>query len=86
VVSSGREAQKTVTIVFNIVQIIVSILLIIVILLQVKGTGFSATFQSEAGIFRTRRGLERLLFNLTIGLAVVFAVVSLASVIAERLA
>ena len=64
----------------NIAQIIISIVLMVVILLQAKGAGFSGTFNNDASVFRTRRGLEKTLFQLAIGLSVVFVVVSVASV------
>ena len=64
----------------QIVQIILSIALITVVLLQARGTGFSATFSSDSSIYRTRRGVERTLFQFTIGLAVVWVLVSIASV------
>ena len=64
----------------QIVQIILSIALITVVLLQARGTGFSATFSSDSSIYRTRRGVERLLFQFTIGLAVVWVLISIASV------
>ena len=65
----------------NIVQIIVSIVVIVVVLLQSRGSGFSATFSSDTSIYRTRRGVERTLFNATIALAVLFIAVSVLSVI-----
>jgi preprotein translocase subunit SecG len=64
----------------NVVQIFVSLVLIAVLLLQARGSGFSATFNSDSSIYRTRRGVERTLFNVTIILAVVFVVVSILSV------
>jgi len=70
-----------VTTYLNVVQIIISVVLIFVVLLQTRGSGFSATFSSDTSIYRTRRGVERTLFNVTIGLAVVFIVVSVFSVI-----
>jgi preprotein translocase subunit SecG len=63
-----------------IVQIFVSIVLIGVLLLQARGSGFSATFSSDSSIYRTRRGVEKTLFNVTIILAIVFVVVSIFSV------
>jgi preprotein translocase subunit SecG len=61
-----------------IIQIIVAAILIVVILLQAKGSGFSGIFGGEAGsIYRSRRGVERTLFRFTIGLAVVFLLISL---------
>ena len=64
----------------DIVQIIVSVVLIGVLLLQARGSGFSATFSSDSSIYRTRRGVEKTLFNITIVLAILFVVVSIMSV------
>ena len=63
-----------------IVQIFISLVLIGVLLLQARGSGFSATFSSDSSIYRTRRGVEKTLFNATIVLAVVFVVISIISV------
>jgi preprotein translocase subunit SecG len=65
----------------NVVQIIVSVILIGVVLLQARGSGFSATFSSDTSIYRTRRGVEKTLFNVTIGLAVLFVGISILSVL-----
>ena len=62
------------------IQILVSVALIAVVLLQSRGGGFSATFSSDTSIYRTRRGVERTLFQFTIGLAELFVLISLASV------
>lgn len=56
----------------GIAQIIISILLIAAVLLQQRGTGLSATFGGEGNIYRTKRGVEKMLFIATIVLAVVF--------------
>ncbi len=65
----------------NVVQIIVSVILTCVVLLQARGSGFSATFSSDSSIYRTRRGVEKTLFNVTIGLAVLFIGISILSVV-----
>lgn len=65
----------------NVAQIIISIVMMVVILLQSKGAGFSGTFNNDASVFRTRRGLEKTLFQLAIGLAVVFVIISVLSVL-----
>ena len=65
---------------FEIVQIFVSLVLIGVLLLQARGSGFSATFSSDSSIYRTRRGVEKTLFNVTIVLAILFVIVSILSV------
>ena len=64
----------------NIAQIIISVALIVVVLLQSKGAGFSGTFNNDASVFRTRRGLEKTLFQLAIGLSIVFVLISIVSV------
>ena len=63
----------------NYVQIVISVLLVVVILMQVRGQGTSL-FGSAEGSFRTRRGIEKSLFQFTIALVVVFIVVSILSV------
>ena len=64
--------------IFYIVQIILSITLIGVILLQVKSASLGGAFGgSDASIYTTRRGLDKVLFQFTIALAVVFLVTSL---------
>lgn len=64
----------------QIAQILISVFLIAVILLQSKGAGFGGAFGTQAAVFRTRRGLERSLFQLTILLTALFIVISLLSV------
>ncbi len=68
----------------QIVSIIVSVVLIILILLQAKGGGLGSLLGGDAGggIARTRRGLEKTLFQITIGLSILFLAVSLLSVVA----
>lgn len=56
----------------SIFQIVVSVLLVAAILLQQRGTGLSATFGGEGNIYRTKRGLEKMIFSATIALAVLF--------------
>jgi preprotein translocase subunit SecG len=60
-------------------QIIVSIGLIASVLLQARGTGLSGTFGGDSAVYRSRRGVERRLWQFTIVLGVLFAVFSLAS-------
>lgn len=69
---------------FNIAEIIVSIVLILVLLLQSRGAGFNGTFNSDSSVFRTRRGVEKTLFQLTIGLVILFAIISIFSVVVAR--
>lgn len=67
-----------------IVQLLVAIVLIVVILIQSKGAGFSGTFSSDSSVFRTRRGVEKTLFNFTLVLAGVFLVLAIVSVLVTK--
>ena len=66
----------------QLVQMLISGALIAVILVQARGTGgLGGIFGGEgAGVYRTRRGVERTLFNVTVGLAVAFFFISIISV------
>lgn len=72
--------------IFQISSIVVSILLIILIMLQVKGGALGSLLGGEAGggIARTRRGLEKTLFQITIFLSIAFMGISLFSVVTAR--
>ena len=63
----------------NIGQILVSVLIVLVILIQVKEGG-SGLFGSAQSTIRTRRGLEKTLFQFTIILTAVFLGISILSV------
>jgi preprotein translocase subunit SecG len=70
------------TTILNIVQIIICVLLSVLILLQVRGAGLGRTFGSDSGsIKRTRRGLEKTVFQFTIVLAVAFVLISVATAV-----
>jgi preprotein translocase subunit SecG len=58
-------------------QIIVSIAMMASILLQARGTGLSGTFGGDSAVYRSRRGIERRLFQFTILLAGLFVLFSL---------
>ncbi len=60
-------------------QIIVSIGLIAAILLQARGAGLSSAFGGDSTVYRSRRGIEKTLFQFTVVLGVLFVVFSLAS-------
>ena len=62
----------------NTVQIIVAVVLVIVILMQVRGQG-TGLFGSAESSFRTRRGLEKTLFQFTIVLVFIFIVAAIIS-------
>jgi preprotein translocase subunit SecG len=64
----------------NLAEIVVSLALILVILLQARGSGFGGALGGSSSFFRTRRGAEKTLFQLTIVLVVVFILISAWSV------
>ena len=65
--------------ILNFIQLFVSIVLILVILFQVRELG-SGLFGSATTTYRVRRGLEKVLFQATIVLVIIFIVVSILSV------
>ena len=65
----------------KIAQVIVSILLIVAILLQNRGTGLGSAFGGSGGVYLTKRGLEKKLFIVTIILAVIFFSLSFLGII-----
>ena len=64
----------------NIAQIVISVALVLVILLQVRGGGLGGIFGQADSVFRTRRGLERRLFQVTVALVVLFIIFSIVSI------
>jgi preprotein translocase subunit SecG len=60
-------------------QLLVSVALIFVILLQAKGSGLGGIFGQADTVYRTKRGVEKTLFQLTIALAVLFIALSVIS-------
>lgn len=68
----------------NMAQILIALLLIVLILMQSRGTGFDTGYSADSSIFRTRRGVERTLFHLTIAVGVLFLVLAIVSVMAPR--
>jgi preprotein translocase subunit SecG len=62
-------------------QDIIGVFLMISILMQSRGSGLSATFGGDSSVYRSRRGIERRLWQFTILLAVLFCLFSEASFI-----
>ena len=58
-------------------QILLSIALMAAILLQARGTGLSGTFGGDSAVYRSRRGVERRLWQFTILLLVFFVLFAL---------
>ena len=60
-------------------QLIVAIALMASILLQSRGAGLGATFGGDSSVYRSRRGIEKRLFQFTVILAILFVVFSIAA-------
>lgn len=59
--------------------LLVASALVLAILLQARGTGLSSTFGGDSAVYRSRRGVERRLWQFTIVLAALFVLFSLAA-------
>jgi len=60
--------------------IVVSTVLCGLVMLQTRGSGLGSIFGGEGGVYKTRRGMEKTVFNMTIVFAAIFLVVSLLTV------
>lgn len=65
----------------RIFQIIIAILLMLVILVQNRGTGLSGVFGGDGNVYRSRRGIEKNLFLATIVLSILFFAISIATLL-----
>ena len=63
--------------ILNIIQLILASVLIVVVLLQQKGTGLSGVFGGSGNVYSTKRGLDKILHYITIGTVVAFFAVSI---------
>ena len=63
----------------HIAQIVVAVALILIVLLQVRGGGLGGIFGQADTVYRTKRGVEKTLFQLTIALVVIFIILSIVS-------
>ncbi len=63
----------------SVAQIVLSIALILAVLFQVRGGGLGGIFGQASTVFRTKRGVEKTLFQLTIVLVILFIIVSIMS-------
>lgn len=63
-----------------IVQFIIAAALIGVIMLQTQESGMGSAFGGRSSLHRSRRGVEKTLFQITIGLSVIFFIMALVTV------
>ena len=65
--------------ILTILQIIFAILLIITVLLQQRGSGMGAAFGGGGAVYNTRRGIDKILFQITIVISILFFAVAIAN-------
>ena len=63
----------------HVAQIVVATVLILIVLLQVRGGGLGGIFGQADTVYRTKRGVEKTLFQLTIALVIIFVILSIVS-------
>jgi preprotein translocase subunit SecG len=74
---SWRKDEMQLTGYFNIAQIILAVAVILAVLLQVRGGGLGGIFGQADTVYRTKRGVEKTLFQLTIVLVALFIIISI---------
>ena len=63
-------------------QIVIAIALTVLVLLQARDAGLSSMFGGgDMGVYKTRRGVEKTMFNATIVLGIVFLALALVSAV-----
>lgn len=62
-------------------QVAVSVALIILIILQAKGVGLGHAWGGVGEFYKSRRGVEKLIFNITITLVAAFLITSILSLL-----
>ena len=64
-------------IILNILEIAAAAALIVLVLLQMQGSGLSGAFGGTGEFYRSKRSIEKMLMWATVAVAIVFALVSL---------
>lgn len=64
-----------------VIQVIISVLMLIAILMQSQGSGMGTSFGGGGEFYRSRRGIEKLLMRITVILAVLFFITSIANIV-----
>ena len=64
-----------------IAQLVLAVALIVAVLVQSKGEELGGVFGGAQSVYQTRRGVDRLLFTITVFLAIAFFVLAVVNVI-----
>ena len=62
-------------------QLIVSVVLIILILMQQRGTALGSAFGQQGGFYGTMRGVQKKIFWLTVGFGALFIILAIANLV-----
>ncbi|MEO7618052.1 MAG: preprotein translocase subunit SecG [Candidatus Saccharibacteria bacterium] len=69
---------------FNIITVVTGALMILLVLLQNRGQSLGSSFGGDSSFYRSKRGAEKIIFNATIVLAVVFVMSVVLSLLAKK--
>ncbi len=67
--------------IFTVIQIVIAVLIVITIILQTRGSSSGMAFGGGTESYRSKKGMEKVLFYATIILAAIFALISILSLI-----
>lgn len=67
--------------VLNIIQLVLAVFLIVIVMLQQRGAGLGATFGGSSAVYNTKRGIDKVLFQVTIVTSILFFGLSLLRVV-----
>lgn len=65
-------------------QIIISVILVILVLIQSKGGGLGSAFGGSSQVYRSKRGVEKVINYLTIVIVIAFFLISILQVFTSR--
>jgi preprotein translocase subunit SecG len=74
-----RQVKNKMATYLYVAQIVIAAALILIVLLQVRGGGLGGIFGQADTVYRTKRGVEKTLFQLTIALVVIFIILAIVS-------
>ena len=64
-----------------VAQLLVSVILIVLILIQQRGTALGSAFGQESGFYGTLRGVQKKIFWLTVVFGALFIILAVANLI-----
>jgi preprotein translocase subunit SecG len=67
----------------RIVLMVVSVVLIALVMLQARGSGLAGMFGGDGGVYKTRRGVEKTVYNATVVFSAIFLSISLVIVLID---